>query len=60
MKKSLSHLPVHKRAELRAIAKVICETIQTHMVILFGSYARGSWVEDVYTEGHTLYINFII
>ncbi len=55
MKKFLSHLPVHKRAELRAIAKVICETIPTHMVILFGSYARGSWVEDVYTEGHTTY-----
>jgi len=25
------------------------------MVILFGSYARGTWVEDVYTEGHITY-----
>jgi len=25
------------------------------MIILFGSYARGSWVEDVYTKGHITY-----
>lgn len=25
------------------------------MVILFGSYARGNWVEDTYTEGHITY-----
>ena len=25
------------------------------MVILFGSYARGDWVEDTYTEGHITY-----
>ena len=25
------------------------------MVILFGSYARGDWVEDIYTEGHITY-----
>lgn len=22
------------------------------MIILFGSYARGDWVQDVYTENH--------
>ncbi len=55
MKKSLSHLPAHKRSELRAITKVICETIDTHMVILFGSYARGDWVEDSYVEDHVIY-----
>ena len=22
------------------------------MIILFGSYARGTWVQDVYKEGH--------
>ena len=25
------------------------------MIILFGSYARGSWVVDSYVEGHTTY-----
>lgn len=25
------------------------------MIILFGSYARGEWVEDIYTEGHITY-----
>jgi len=24
-------------------------------IILFGSYARGTWVEDTYVEGHTTY-----
>ncbi len=48
-------MPAHKRAELRAIAKIICETIDTHMVILFGSYARGDWVEDSYVEDHVTY-----
>jgi len=25
------------------------------MIILFGSYARGDWVQDVYREGHIIY-----
>ncbi|MFY9590081.1 HEPN domain-containing protein [Rickettsia endosymbiont of Halotydeus destructor] len=25
------------------------------MIILYGSYARGNWVRDVYTEGHITY-----
>ncbi len=25
------------------------------MIILFGSYARGTWVQDVYQEGHIVY-----
>ena len=24
-------------------------------IILFGSYARGTWVDDTYVEGHTTY-----
>ena len=26
------------------------------MLVLFGSYARGNWVEDVHTEGHTTHV----
>ena len=55
MKRSLSHLPKHKRAELKEIASIITELADVEMVILFGSYARGNWVEDIYTEGHITY-----
>ena len=46
MKKSLSHLPKHKRDELKTLTKVITERVDADFVILFGSYARGDWVED--------------
>jgi HEPN domain-containing protein/predicted nucleotidyltransferase len=26
------------------------------MLVLFGSYARGNWVEDIHTEGHTTHV----
>jgi HEPN domain-containing protein/predicted nucleotidyltransferase len=56
MKKSLSHLPKHKRDELKLVTEIIldeCPTVQ--MVILFGSYARGGWVEDRYVEAGITY-----
>ncbi len=46
MKKSLSHLPKHKRDELKTLTEVITEKVDADFVILFGSYARGDWVED--------------
>ena len=59
MRKSLSHLPAHKRAELDHIVRMIFDGFdkarKRHMrtergeilkLILFGSYARGDWVED--------------
>src|SRR6185369_5123940 len=55
MKKSLSHLPKHKREELKEITSIIISKVEVEMVILFGSYARGNWVEDTYTEGHITY-----
>jgi uncharacterized protein len=48
MKKSLSHLPKTKRDEIKAVAEIIKEKIDAEFIILFGSYARGDWVEDVY------------
>jgi len=48
MKKSLAHLPEHKQDEIRAVAELIKERIDVEFIILFGSYARGDWVEDVY------------
>jgi uncharacterized protein len=55
MKRSLSHLPKHKQEELNEIVSIITENAQAEMIILFGSYARGDWVEDIYTEGHITY-----
>ena len=48
MKKSLSHLPEHKREELRTVTEIITEKLDADFVILFGSYARGDWIEDRY------------
>ena len=56
MKKSLSHLPKHKCEELELVCKIIRQQFpSSHMIILFGSYARDEWVEDIYTEGHITY-----
>lgn len=56
MKRKLSHLPKHKRAELKLITDTIIASCPgAEMVILFGSYARGNWVEDTYKQGHITY-----
>jgi HEPN domain-containing protein/predicted nucleotidyltransferase len=56
MKKSLSHLPKHKRDELRYITEFIrSKSKYADMLILFGSYARGDWVEDTYVEDGVTY-----
>lgn len=55
MKRSLSHLPKYKREELKEITSIIKENADVEMIILFGSYARGTWVEDIYKEGHITY-----
>lgn len=49
-------LPEHKRGELMAIKEALIPRFaEIEMIILFGSYARGKWVEDVYTEKGTTY-----
>ena len=56
MKRSLAHLPPHKREHLKYVADVIREIIpDVQMIILFGSHARGDWVEDEYEEDHITY-----
>ena len=57
MKNSLSHLPKHKQDELELIKALVLEKIpDVRMLVLFGSYARGNWVEDIHTEGHTTHV----
>lgn len=56
MKTDLSHLPHHKQAELKAVvSSVIPRFIDIEMIILFGSHARGNWVEDIYMENGRTY-----
>ena len=53
MKKSLEHLSVYKQEEIKYISKEIGKIFKTEFVILYGSYARGDFVEhDVtYAKG---------
>ncbi len=46
MKKSISFLPKNKQQELEEITRTICKYAKIEMLILFGSYARNTWVED--------------
>jgi HEPN domain-containing protein/predicted nucleotidyltransferase len=46
MKTDLDHLPAHKRDLITAIAGLVQGGAPVEMLILFGSYARGDWVED--------------
>ncbi|MFA7618365.1 MAG: nucleotidyltransferase domain-containing protein, partial [Thiohalomonadaceae bacterium] len=48
MKTRPKHLPSHKQAELRRIVETIRAHQDVEMIILFGSHARGDWVEDEY------------
>ncbi len=56
MKESLAHLPQRKTEEIEHVAEIIRkESKYAEMIILFGSFARGDWVEDVYVEDNTTY-----
>jgi predicted nucleotidyltransferase len=56
MKKSLAHLPQPKREELKRVKEIILDECPTVlMIILFGSHARGDWVEDRHFEGNILH-----
>ncbi|MEJ2613160.1 MAG: HEPN domain-containing protein, partial [Candidatus Thiodiazotropha sp.] len=50
MKTTLDHLPEQKQQELQRVIEIIQEEIDLEMLILFGSYARGDWVEDLDPE----------
>lgn len=55
MKHELTHLPERKQQELKTIRQIICDIAKPEIVILFGSYARGDWVEDKYDKEHYRY-----
>lgn len=47
MKTSIRHLPRKKQIELKIVINMIREEFDVEMIILFGSYARGDWVEEL-------------
>ena len=49
MKTALDHLPPAKREPIVAIASLLQAGAPVEMLILFGSYARGDWVDDPLT-----------
>jgi uncharacterized protein len=51
MKTSLAHLPPEKQQQLAIIVDVVREKYTVELVILFGSYARGNWVEELHDDG---------
>jgi HEPN domain-containing protein len=48
MKESLVYLPEKKQHEIRIITEIIKEVVNPEMIILFGSYAKNSYVEHKY------------
>jgi predicted nucleotidyltransferase len=46
MKTGLDHLPAPKREQITAIAALLSAGAPIELILLFGSYARGDWVED--------------
>ena len=50
VKTSLDHLPETKRSQLRDIVSIFRDGAPIEMLILFGSHARGDWVEDPETK----------
>jgi HEPN domain-containing protein/predicted nucleotidyltransferase len=44
--RAIPHLPAIKQRQLGAIVRLIHATADVERVILFGSHARGDWVED--------------
>jgi HEPN domain-containing protein/predicted nucleotidyltransferase len=55
MKTSLSHLPVNKQKEINFIRGIIKEVVNPEMIILFGSYAKGTFVEHRYVSDGITY-----
>jgi predicted nucleotidyltransferase len=47
---SLEYLPENKQEELKEICELIVEEMHPAMIILFGSYARNTWAEEITRE----------
>lgn len=59
MKTSLNHLPPGKRNQILRITEIIREVLAPEMIILFGSYAKGKYVEHRYVGGDGILYEYI-
>ena len=55
MKTDINFLPKSKQDEIKTIVSVIQSIAPAQMIILFGSYARGDWVEEKHHDGRYRY-----
>ena len=55
MKISFEHLPEPIQDEIRHVAEIIQEETEPGMIILFGSYSRGNWIDKHYEEDGILH-----
>lgn len=55
MNTSIEHLPIYKQKELNHLTELLKSCRGVEMVILFGSYARNTWIEDMYVEDGITY-----
>jgi HEPN domain-containing protein/predicted nucleotidyltransferase len=51
----LAHLPERKQTEIGNALEIILEVAQPIKVILFGSYAKDTWVDDITVEGNVTF-----
>ena len=51
MKTTLDHLPLDKRRQLHRAVDIIVAMVKPELLILFGSYARGDWVDHLEDDG---------
>lgn len=56
LSKKLSHLPKKKQDEIAKALEIILEIANPEKVILFGSYAKGKWVDDITVENGVTFV----
>lgn len=59
MKTSLNHLPLSKRNQILEIVEIIREVASPEKIILFGSYAKGKYVEHRYTGKDGIFYEYV-
>lgn len=51
MQAILRKLPANKQQELQEVVQLIRQHAEVEIIILFGSYARGDWQEELFDDG---------
>jgi predicted nucleotidyltransferase/HEPN domain-containing protein len=55
LKTEIDYLPVERQKEVHEIIEAVRQRFPAEMIILFGSFARGNWVDDQYLENGTVF-----